>query len=80
MAQYSVYVFCDECSQVHPMGIGISLNDGPADKASVGDTYAGKPLPPAVAMLTSNSTRCPNTGKEFVQRDNNQVFLVAKGE
>ena len=76
MAKYSVYFFCDECSQVHPLGILIDLNDGPVKKESIGDTYAGKELPPQIVTLIGNMTNCPNTGKLTSQKDNNQVFLV----
>jgi hypothetical protein len=76
MATYSVHFFCDECSEVHPLRISISLDDGPADKASIGDTYAGKELPPQIALLIDNKTTCPNTRRLTSQKDNNQVFLV----
>ena len=79
MAKYSVYFFCDECAQVHPLGIAIELDDGPPDKASIGDTYAGRELPSQIATLTGNMTQCPNTGKMTSQQDNNQVFLVPIG-
>ena len=77
MALYDVYVFCNNCGQVHPMTIRISLDDGPAEKDSIGNVYAGKDLPQNVAALTNNYVLCPKTNKWFVQRDNNQVFLVA---
>jgi len=76
MATYSVHFFCDECSEVHPFGIVLSLDDGPAERASIGDTYAGKDLPPQIALLTNNWVTCPNTGRLTSQKDNNQVFLV----
>ena len=76
MAKYSVYVFCDECSIPHPMGITIALDDGPADKASIGDVYAGRALPPQIVTLMSNIIFCPTTGKPILQRNNDQVFLV----
>ena len=76
MAEYAVYFFCDECSEVHPLGIGISLDDGPPDRASIGDTYRGRDLPPQIATLRGNMTICPNTGKMTSQADNEQVFLV----
>ena len=76
MAKYSVYVFCDDCGDVHPMGISIELKDGPADKASIGDTYAGKELPSKIAQLLNNTTHCPKSGKPILQRNNDQVFLV----
>jgi hypothetical protein len=79
MARYSVHFFCDECSQVHPIGITLTLNDGPPAKESIGNTYAGKELPPQVAQLIDNKTTCPKTGKLTSQRDNNQVFLVPIG-
>jgi hypothetical protein len=79
MANYSVYFFCDECNEVHPLGIQISLNDGPSEKTSINDAYAGKELDPNIAMLTGNMTTCPNTGQMTSQKDNNQVFLVPFG-
>jgi hypothetical protein len=79
MAKYSTYFFCDECSQVHPLGINRTLDDGPSAKASIGDTYSGKELPPQVAQLMGNMTKCPSTGKLTSQKDNDQVFLVPIG-
>jgi len=76
MAMYDVFVFCNECGKVHPMGIGIGLDLGPEERQSVGEFYSGKALPPEVANLVNNWTRCPETGKMFRQKDNNQVFLV----
>ncbi len=76
MAIYSVHFFCDECSQTHPLGISISLDDGPSDKASIGDAYAGKELPAQVATLRGNMTNCPVTGTLTSQADTNQIFLV----
>jgi len=75
--KYAVHVLCNECGQVHPMSIAIGLYDGPVDKASIGDTYAGKDLPPELARLIGNEVSCPTTGKMTAQKDNNQVFLVA---
>jgi hypothetical protein len=79
MAKYSVYFFCDKCGQVHPLGITIELNDGPPDRASIEDTYAGRELPPQIVTLTGNMTQCPNTRKMTSQKDNKQVFLVPIG-
>jgi hypothetical protein len=76
MARYSIHFFCDECSQVHQIWITLTLDDGPPAKESIGNTYAGKELPPQVATLIDNKTTCPNTGKLTSQKDNSQVFLV----
>ena len=77
MANYTVHIFCDQCFGTHPMGIKIGLDDGPVDRGSIGDTYAGKPLPQEVANLINNYTTCPRTGKLIQQRKNHQVFIVA---
>ena len=77
MAQYSVYAFCDHCSDPHPMGINMTLDDGPAEKESIGNLYKGKEVPSKIAMFTRNYVRCPHTGRMFIQEDNNQIFLVA---
>ena len=58
------------------MPIRLTLDNGPADKQSIGDVYNGKELPPEVLRLHNNSVHCPKTGNYFYQRDNNQVFLV----
>ncbi len=80
MANYSVYYFCNECSEVHPTGITLlALNDGPPVKASIGDTYAGKEPPASVAALMDNRFICPNTQRFTSQKDNDQVFLVTIG-
>jgi hypothetical protein len=76
MPSYSVHFFCNECSGVHPLGIGIEGDFGFDDKASIADVYAGKELPAHVAQLRNNYTNCPVTGKLTQQKDNNQVFLV----
>ena len=75
--KYQVHVFCNDCGKTHPMPITINLDDGPAEKASLNDTYAGRSLPPQIANLIENSMVCPETKKSFTQSDNNQVFLVA---
>jgi hypothetical protein len=76
MAQYDVYVTCKECSAVHPMGIGISLDNGPIDKQNISETYQGRSLPPQVQAIKGHKTLCLKTGKQFIQEDNRQVFLV----
>jgi len=80
MALYDVYVFCNVCGDVHPMGIRISLDDGPTERESIGNQYAGKDLPQNIVALMDNYVVCPKTKKRFVQKDNNQVFLVAASD
>ncbi len=75
MPRYSVFVFCDECSIPHPMGIAIVLEEALDPTQSIGDLYDGRELPKELANLSNNSTRCPKTGRTIRQRDNHQVFL-----
>jgi hypothetical protein len=76
MPKYEIFVFCDNCGDVHPTRISVLLNDGPIEKASVSDTYAGRALPGSLAMLSNNEVRCPKTDQMFTQKDNHQIFLV----
>ena len=76
MPQYDVYALCNQCASVHPMGIGIYLNEGPLDKQSIGDIYQQKLRPPQVQALKFHKTLCLKTGKTFTQEDDNQIFLV----
>ena len=77
LATYEVHVFCDQCSQLHPMNTAITLDDGPIDDmGSIGDTYAGRELPSEVATAMKNRFSCPATGRWCLQRNKFCVFLV----
>ena len=80
MPAYDVYIFCDECSQPHPGGIRLNIDDPNLDHKSIGDLYSGQRLPPELVMMTNNTFLCPNTKKPYTQTDNQQVFLVAVAE
>jgi hypothetical protein len=58
------------------MGISVTMEEGPADKQSIGNLYEGKTLPKSLADLTSRSISCPKTGKQSIQKNNQQIFLV----
>ncbi len=75
MTTYAVYFYCDKCHQVHPLWVDIDLCNGPLSKACIGDIYAGKDLPPEVAMITEHTTICPIKKVLTFQKDINQVFL-----
>jgi hypothetical protein len=76
MANYDIYFFCEECNQLHPMGIKIPIKGGPPIKRSVGAFYAGKQVPPEIAELIDSHVLCPKTGKMYTQKDLHQIFLV----
>jgi len=76
MTKIAVHIFCNECSQVHPMQITLPLDDGPAERASIGDTYAGRELPSEILAVMNTRVTCPETGHLTSQKDNKLVFLV----
>ncbi len=76
-SKYQVYAFCNRCGGIHNMYIGvIRLYDGPPNKESIVDTFAGKELPSRIAALTGTKFICPKTKRFTLQEDNNQIFLV----
>jgi hypothetical protein len=80
MARYRVHVFCPECCREHPMPINMTLDDGPAEKQNINDAYRGKAMPPGLTTLSNNTMTCPETGKDFVQGNNDDIFLVPIGD
>ena len=80
MPLYSVYFFCNECGQPHPLGVAVQLDDPNFDKKTLRDVYSGRDLPPEIMMMRNNFTNCPVTGNLTSQKDNAQVFLVAAAE
>ncbi len=78
MARYDVHVFCDFCSDNHRMPIVVTLDDGPAERDSIGNHWEGKELPESIVSLKSNVITCPTTGRHLAQEDNNQIYLVAR--
>jgi hypothetical protein len=75
-AEYGVLVSCNKCGGIHDMGISVAMEKGPADKESIADLYEGKILPKSLAELTNRSITCPKTGKQSIQKNNQQIFLV----
>jgi hypothetical protein len=76
MPQYTPFVFCNECGIPHAAPIQINLAEQIAPEQSIANVYDGRELPPQLLNLTNNMFQCPNTRKMYVQKDNNQVFLV----
>jgi hypothetical protein len=76
MGNYDVYVFCNHCGDVHLVAKGISIINGPNEKQSIGDAYVGKHIPEHISVLIRNEIQCPETGRRFVQEDDQQFFLV----
>jgi len=58
------------------MTVSVLLSDGPIEKQSIGHLYSGKTLPKSLADLTNRGVSCPKTGRQSIQKDKHQIFLV----
>ena len=76
MTLYSVLFYCEECHEVHPLGVSVNLDNGPDAKTRVSDLSANGDLDPYLTRMTSNKTTCPNTGQITSQSDHSQLFLI----
>jgi hypothetical protein len=76
VARYNIVALCNKCGGTHDMAVSVILKDGPIEKQSIGDFYDGKSLPKNLADLTSRSISCPKTGRQSIQKENHQIFLV----
>ena len=75
MATYSVYMFCDECSEPHELGVGFESEQLIDPAQRIGDLHDGRDLPPMYAGFRGNSTVCPVTHQDVSQRDRFHVFV-----
>ena len=76
MADYDVYVLCNECNDIHSAELRIELQYGPGEKQSLSDVYSREEPPAIIGMLKNSYYRCSKTGKTFLQKDLNHVYLV----
>ena len=74
--RYSLLALCNKCGATHDMAVSVVLNDGPTEKQSIGHVYISRTLPKSLADLTSRSISCPKTGRQSIQKDKHQIFLV----
>ena len=74
--QYSLLALCNKCGAMHDMAVSVMLNDGPIEKQSIGHVYNGRILPKNLADLANRGVSCPNTGRQSIQKDKHQIFLV----
>jgi hemerythrin-like metal-binding protein len=76
LAKYNVYALCIACGELHPMDVSVTIENGPKTKHSVGQTYQGKDLSPQLAELKERRMYCPHTGRQYPQKNDNQIFLI----
>jgi hypothetical protein len=75
-AQYRILVVCNKCGGLHEIGIAVTIQDGPTEKRSLGEFYEQKSLPKSLADLTNTGISCPKTGRQSIQKNLHQIFLV----
>ncbi len=76
MPLHVVQVACDLCSGVHTTEIALKLDDdGPQKRESVASFYAGKKIPPGLAVR-NDTFRCPVTGGKFSPKSDEKVFVM----
>ncbi len=76
MSTFMTYAFCNHCPGTHPSGIAIGDDKGRFRQSRLNDPTDGQPLPEDLASLRNNAFQCPTTGKMYLQKNNDQVFLV----
>jgi hypothetical protein len=76
MIRYRVLVFCTYCERTHPTKISLSLENGPAQKATVAMAYNGKALPIELVNLLKKDILCPETARPVMLDDPDKVYLV----
>jgi hypothetical protein len=74
MPTYRMYVFCNKCSETHPT-ILFELPEEIEPTQSLADAYKGREVPPQVAKMVRNHFTCPNTGGNYGEVDQSQVFF-----
>jgi hypothetical protein len=77
MGKYQVHAFCDivGCG-AHKLSISLAVDDVDVEEAPIGDVYARRELPPAIAEPKRNGFVSPASGKLTRVRSNEQIFLV----
>lgn len=79
MASYRLFSNCDFCEEGHPLPFAVSLEIDSTNNRSVGDIYMGNKLPDDIVSIMRNTIQCSNSGKFFVQDDENQIYLIPTG-
>ncbi|MEJ7732630.1 MAG: hypothetical protein WKG00_25930 [Polyangiaceae bacterium] len=75
MPLFVIQVRCSHCSEEHPTGMVLKLDDGPLAKESV-STFAGEgPIPPDLKILNTVFV-CPLTGQSYRPESNDHVLIV----
>lgn len=76
MAEFDVYVLCNECGEHHSCNIRVNCEDFILDKMSIGELRSTITVPPPL-QSDKNYFTCPNTLKMFMLADDRRISLVA---
>jgi hypothetical protein len=58
------------------MRIRVHLDNGPLEKQSIAATFPGTTRPPQLQAIDGHKTLCLKTGRMFVQKNHDHIFLV----
>ena len=78
MAAYDIYALCIACSDLHSMGISVTLEAPQIAEQSIAERFPGKELPANIAALKDVRVYCPKFGRHYGQRDDKQIFLILR--
>lgn len=62
------------------MPIIVTLEDGPAELQTIADVYSRKAVPAALRDLNGTPVTCWETGRSFIQENNEKIILVPSQE
>lgn len=62
------------------MPIIVTLEDGPAELQTISDVYSRKVLPAVLRDLNCTPVTCWETGRSFIQENNEKIILVPSQE
>jgi hypothetical protein len=75
MPLYVIHVKCDQCSEAHPTGIVLKLDDGPIAEQTIAEFCGDKPVPKDLSFR-HEKFRCPITGEEFQVQSDDKLVIV----
>jgi hypothetical protein len=74
--QYMIYVFCNECLDLHQLGGPVELMDGPSTITSVQVNYLNRVVPHRLMLRIQRFGFCDKKQRATAQRNLGRVYLA----
>jgi hypothetical protein len=74
--QYIVYVFCNECLDLHQLGRPIELTDGPSTIMSVQANYLNRVIPRHLMLRIERFAYCDRKQCASTQKNLSRIYLA----